>query len=183
MFPYRPRFQPWSAAEARLFLHASRDHRLGALYALGLMTGMRRGEVLGLPGLTWTSTELWSGYGRHCNGPVGDLRLGPVKTDGSIRFVALPQPCAQLLQEHRRRQDVERAAAGDRWVETGLVFTTTTGSPLEPSNVNKAFAELSAAAGVGESGSMTCGTRAPRCCMSLECRSRTSRMCSGTRRR
>jgi integrase len=71
-----------------------------------------------------------------------------VKTDGSIRFVALPQPCAELLQEHRRRQDVERAAAGDRWVETGLVFKTATGSLLEPSNVNKAFAELSAAAGV-----------------------------------
>ena len=65
-----------------------------------------------------------------------------------IRFVALPQPCVQALQEHRRRQDLERAAAGDRWVETGLVFTTTTGSLLKPSNVNKAFAELSAAAGV-----------------------------------
>jgi integrase len=76
------------------------------------------------------------------------LRLGPVKTDGSIRFVALPQPCLQALQDHRRHQDLERAAARDRWVETGLVFTTSTGSPLEPSNVNKAFAEWSAAAGV-----------------------------------
>jgi integrase len=148
VFPYRPRFQPWSAAEARLFLHASRDHRLGALYALGLMTGMRRGEVLGLAWVDVDSDRAVVRVRQALQRAGGGLRLGPVKTDGSIRFVALPQPCLQALQDHRRRQNLERAAAGDRWVETGLVFTTSTGSPLEPSNVNKAFAELSAAAGV-----------------------------------
>ena len=71
-----PRFQPWSAAEARLFLHAARGHRLGALYALGLMTGMRRGEVLGL---AWVDVDfdravvrVWQALQRA----GGGLRLG-----------------------------------------------------------------------------------------------------------
>ena len=38
--------------------------------------------------------------------------------------------------------------AGDRWTETGLVFTARTGKPLDPANVNKAFASLIAEAGV-----------------------------------
>ena len=36
---------------------------------------------------------------------------------------------------HRDKQIFERAAAGDRWVESGLVFISTVGTPLDPTNV------------------------------------------------
>lgn len=78
----------------------------------------------------------------------GGLRLGPVKTSGSMRWVALPAPCVRALAEHRNRQEEQRREAGDRWVETGLVFVAATGRPLDPANVNKAFASLIAEAGV-----------------------------------
>jgi integrase len=32
-----------------------------------------------------------------------------------------------------------RAAAGDRWIETGFVFTTAVGTPFEPRNFNRRF--------------------------------------------
>ncbi|HET9872066.1 MAG TPA: site-specific integrase [Propionibacteriaceae bacterium] len=148
VYPYQPRFRPWSAVAARQFLAASRYHRLAALFALALMTGLRRGEVLGL---SWRDVDLDQGviHVRQALHRVGGgLRLGPVKTSGSMRWVALPQPCVRALAEHRERQEVERHEAGDRWVETGLVFVATTGRPLDPANVNKAFASLIAEAGV-----------------------------------
>lgn len=148
VYPYQPRFRPWSAVAARQFLAVSRHHRLAALFALALMTGLRRGEVLGL---SWRDVDLDRGvlHVRQALQRVGGgLRLGPVKTSGSMRWVALPTPCIEALTEHCERQEVERREAGDRWIETGLVFVATTGRPLDPANVNKAFAGLIDEAGV-----------------------------------
>jgi len=46
--------------------------------------------------------------------------------------MGLPDPLVALLKRHRERQDREREAACDMWVETGYVFTTPTGQPLNP---------------------------------------------------
>jgi hypothetical protein len=46
--PRPRRFEPLTAEEARQFLTAAQDHRLHALFELGLHTGLRRGERLGL---------------------------------------------------------------------------------------------------------------------------------------
>jgi integrase len=40
---------------------------------------------------------------------------------------------------HRTRQNADRLAAGMAWRDTGLVFTTHLGGPLEPRNVNRAW--------------------------------------------
>ena len=77
----------------------------------------------------------------------GGLRLGPVKTDGSIRFVAF-LPVRAGAAGSSSTPGARTRDAGDHWVETGLVFTTIDGFPAGPANVNKAFAELSAEAGV-----------------------------------
>ena len=43
------------------------------------------------------------------------------------------------LKARRRRQDADRARAGDGWIDTGLVFTTRYGTPIEPRNFNRSF--------------------------------------------
>ena len=43
----------------------------------------------------------------------------------------------------------DRVAAADDWVETGLVFTTTVGTPIDPSNLRREFAKLTRRAGIG----------------------------------
>ncbi|WP_245551276.1 tyrosine-type recombinase/integrase [Nocardia paucivorans] len=55
---------------------------------------------------------------------------------------------ALILREHRKRQMEERFAAGSQWRETGLVFTTSLGGPIEPRNVNRMFHRLCEKAGV-----------------------------------
>jgi integrase len=51
------------------------------------------------------------------------------------------------LREHRKAQAAERLAAV-AWVDPGLVFTTHVGTALEPRNVNRAWEDLCARAGV-----------------------------------
>jgi integrase len=145
---YQPRVTSWSLDEARQFLTAARADRLYALYAVALSLGLRRGEALGL---AWKDVDLDEGVigVRQALHRVKDgLQLGPVKSDRSTRLVALPKPCREALKEHQERQHTERKAAGKKWKDSGLAFTTTVGTPIEPRNINRHFARLTRRAGV-----------------------------------
>ena len=51
-----------------------------------------------------------------------------------------PSPSSRCaLQRHRQRQADERERANGLWTETGLVFTSPTGTPLDPDVVTHAF--------------------------------------------
>jgi integrase len=54
-----------------------------------------------------------------------------------------------LLRAHRARQAQERLAAGPAWADTDLVFTTKTGTPIDPDNFAHYFHRLCARAGLG----------------------------------
>ena len=51
----------------------------------------------------------------------------------------MPELCAAALKIRRQQQDADRARAGDGWVDTGLVFTTRHGTPIEPRNFSRSF--------------------------------------------
>ncbi len=46
------------------------------------------------------------------------------------------------LREHRARQAKERLAAGGCWTDSGLVFTSRVGTPLEPDNLRRSWYEV-----------------------------------------
>lgn len=52
----RPESITWTATQLRAFLEGTRSSRHWTAYLLLATTGMRRGEVLGCGGVTWTST-------------------------------------------------------------------------------------------------------------------------------
>lgn len=128
--------------QARAMLHAARGDRLYSLYVLALLLGMRRGELLGLQ---WTCVD-FDRRRLHIVSALqrvdGELRLVPTKTDHSNRTVSLPGFVVDALREHRYRQADERAAAGDTWQETGLVFTSRRGTPIEPDNLRRSWYPL-----------------------------------------
>ncbi|WP_026257606.1 tyrosine-type recombinase/integrase [Actinopolymorpha alba] len=76
------------------------------------------------------------------------MELGPVKTDGSERAVALPEACCAALKRHQELQANERESAGQAWRDHDLVFATKIGTPIDPRNINRHFEELCTAAGV-----------------------------------
>jgi integrase len=69
----------------------------------------------------------------------GRLVLAKPKTDRSTRTIPAPAVVLELLREHRTRQLAERLRAGQRWHDSGLVFTSTIRTPLEPRNVDRAW--------------------------------------------
>jgi integrase len=55
-----------------------------------------------------------------------------------------------ILAKHRAEQQVDRLALGAAWRGADLVFTTTSGTPLEPRNVSREWNHLRRQAGLPE---------------------------------
>jgi len=145
---YRPTFSPLTPEEARRLLATARGDRVYALYAVALSLGLRRGEALGL---RWRDVNLEDGVltiRESLQRLNGRLVFGPVKSDDSVRSVAMPRPCVEALRRHRAIQKTERETAGKRWKESGVVFASTVGTPIEPRNLNRHFANLLDQAGL-----------------------------------
>ena len=149
---------PLSVDQAVAFLKVAGEHRLGALFGVALACGLRLGEATGL---TWGDVDLETGElrVRQQLQAVGKrLVLQELKTEKSRRTLGLPQVCVDALRQHRTRQLEERLKAGDRWVESGLVFTTyrtykegrgrsmKVGAGLHPRNVTRVLHRLLKAA-------------------------------------
>src|ERR1035438_179864 len=56
------------------------------------------------------------------------------KTERSRRDVPLSPTSVALLRSIKASQEDERLKAASIWVETGLVFTTESGTPVDPRN-------------------------------------------------
>ena len=76
---------------------------------------------------------------------------GETKTKRSRRTLGLPQLAAEALRMLRESQAHEKALAGERWQDSGLVFTTHRGTALDAGNVRKMFKRVCTAAGTGDS--------------------------------
>ena len=125
---------------------------LDGLRAAGVRTpaGSRRGELLGL---RWVDLDLDRGTWRpakQVQRVAGELRLRETKTEDSDGVLPLPEVTWLTLLDHQVRQADERAAAGDRWREYGLVFPSEVGTPMEPRNLNRHFDGLRRRVGMPE---------------------------------
>jgi integrase len=152
--PLRPapkEIRALSADETRRMLKAAVGNHLEALYVLAVHTGMRRGELLGLK---WTDVDLANArvsvrrsLTRTDNGRR--VVLGDLKTKKSRRYNCLTRQAAEALRSHLERQLRDIEILGDRYQDQGLVFTTDTGGPINPSNLRqRSFAPLLKQAGL-----------------------------------
>jgi integrase len=141
--PRQPRSEArsYSSEEVALVLNAAGADRLATFLTVTAYTGLRKGEVLALR---------WEDINLDASTPVlrvtGTLaRVGPTlvrtepKTESGRRVVPLVGPAADSLREQRRRQVSERLAAGPAWTNSGYVFTTEIGTPIDPRNALRWF--------------------------------------------
>ncbi|WP_395108343.1 tyrosine-type recombinase/integrase [Actinomadura sp. SCN-SB] len=138
----------WTPQTTRAFLRRARHHRLYALYYLITFRGLRRGEGCGL---RWPDLDLASGVAavRWQIIQLGSATdQGKPKSDAGEGHVALDTATIKVLRAHKVRQNTERLAAGDDWVDSGFVFTTETGQPLHPAYVTEQFEQLCMEAGL-----------------------------------
>ena len=102
---------------------------------LAVTTGMRQGEILALK---WEDVDLEAGkvsVRRTLTRESGHYRLGEPKTKRSRRMIKLTKVATEALQGHLGRQMEEMDRLGGLYRDQGLVFTTDSGAPLNPSNI------------------------------------------------
>ena len=143
------RYEPFTLDEAHAFIKESRRFHHGEIYELALRLGMRRGELLGLH---WDDID-FDNYRLTIRRTLQRLTgQGLVematKTNTSDRRIPLSPPSIKVLRDLQRHQQAERDRAGDRWKDTGYVFTTSIGTPLDPQHVTQDINTLCDRAGV-----------------------------------
>jgi integrase len=140
--------------QAKTLLEEIKGEALEPMVTVGLMLGLRPGEILGL---RWADVDLDNSVVtvsqslKRERGVDGHqvLRLGEPKTRKSRRAVTAPAAVVEALGRRRAAQASHRLAAGPEWVDNGLVFTTENGTPLDPSNVRRAFSAATKKAKLG----------------------------------
>ena len=139
-------------ADARRLLELLQDEpiRWRALITFDLMSGLRRGELLGL---RWQDVDLdahtitirqTSNYL-----PGKGVYVSTPKTATSARPLLLSTAAIMMLLEYKTWQDRQRERLGDAWVDQdGRVFTTDAGAPVFPDSVTQWFSAFIARSGM-----------------------------------
>ena len=138
----------WSATELRELLHQVQDSRTHPALHLMAVTGMRRGEALGL---RWVDVDLGDkriAIRQTLISVAYEVQISEPKTDRGRRSIALDERTVSILRQHRTTQLRERLAAGSAWQDLGLVFTRQDGSPIHPDAFSKEFDRLVRASGL-----------------------------------
>lgn len=138
----------WSPEQVATFLRQAEGDRIGLLYRIVLLRGLRRGEACGL---RW---EDYDAEHRRLRVAQAILEIGAhvvvdtPKSKKSGRWVSLDTHTAELLAEHRKRQRREKFAAGEAYQDGGLIFCEEDGTPLRPSRVTYHFRRILEEAGL-----------------------------------
>lgn len=108
-----------------------------AMLHLLIVTGCRRGEIVGLK---WDNLDLENKRIIIDKALLPALKGGGVYEETTktrdVRYQLLPFETVQLLKEHRKMQEHIKEVLGERWQETGYVFTRDNGLPINPGTLN-----------------------------------------------
>jgi integrase len=144
----RPRIVVWTAEQVGEFLGFVKDDRLYPLLRLVLMTGLRRGEAVGLRWCDVDLDEKVLTVRQQVVDVGGELHIGAPKTKSGERVVPFDEETAAVLRTQQRAQAAERLAWGEAWIESGLVFTNEDGSMLRPEALSRRFKGLAEKSGL-----------------------------------
>lgn len=136
-------FQPSQIEEIRNALEKE-PLKWKVLVHLLLVTGVRRGELLGLK---WDKVYFESNKIYICNSILYSPDVGiyedTPKTEKSKRFITLPKETMNLLQEYKYHQRQLQLENGTYFQNKNFVFTQDNGNPLHPDSVTDYLSKLS----------------------------------------
>lgn len=134
----------WEPAQLRAFLRISASHRLSTAWHLAAMTGMRRGEVLGL---RWGDIDFERSrlHIRQALVSVAYELIFSTPKNHKARVIDLDATTVVKLRAHKALQLSERAVWGADYQDQDLVFPKENGEPIHPQTYSQAFERLVAA--------------------------------------
>lgn len=134
--------RPLSEREIAAFLEVIQEDPLRDLFTVALFTGMREGEICGLP---WSAIDFRKGTitvkQQLCKEKIkgGKHYVAPTKNDKSRTLTPAPF-VLEILRRIKREQLGAALALGDAWVnEFDLVFTDNAGHYVVPQTALKHF--------------------------------------------
>lgn len=139
------------------FLETAKDDRLYTLYLLEVMTGLRRGEILGLK---WEDVDFKEGRLKvihnlyRVNNTDKDaeskykLVLLTPKTESSKRSIPLNQFMVEELLRHKKEQEREKRLCGEDYCDLGMVFCKPDGDYISPREFLRQYQRLLQKAGL-----------------------------------
>ena len=121
------------------FCSAIHDDPCEAVFQLGLFTGMRQGELLGL---------MWECVNLNANTILVDKQLQRCyekgkgyrflsPKNGKSRLISVAPSAMEILCRQQQRQEEMRQQAGPAWEKSQLVFTDEFGHHFSPVTVRK----------------------------------------------
>lgn len=106
------------------------------MITLGLVSGMRAGELCALMWSDIDFNESTIYIDNSLKVVEGVVNEKNAKTDYSIRTIDIDPSTMELLKEYKKWQNDYSISIGDKWVDTGRVFTDIHGNHTHPSTCN-----------------------------------------------
>jgi len=139
---------PWSLEECKKAMGVTVGTEMDLFIHLAILTGARLGEMMAL---RWSDIDFTARTvriqrtlvelrgSRSEGGVKGQPTFSPPKTAKSVRTLTFGRQLHDAFLRHQTVQNGAREAAGETWIETGQVFTTTTGQPVWVSNFSSRY--------------------------------------------
>jgi len=138
--PPKRNLKVWDENQTFAALVALESHpvALRTMITMAALTGLRRGELLGLE---WKHIDLEKRTAKIIQVSQNVTGTGVItkdpKTAASTRLLALPEMVCNLLRTHKAVQNAKRLKLGSKWEESDRIFTTWNGRPMHPNTANK----------------------------------------------
>ena len=139
---HRKEMKTLSDSQVRTLLSIAQGNRFEAVFWVAVTTGLRLGELMGLKwsDLDWTNRRIR--IQRQLQRLQGGLAFSEPKTAAGRRVIVLGSATIEKLRKHLELQSVERQFAGSSWKENDMMFPSTIGTPMDPSNLYHIFKDL-----------------------------------------
>jgi integrase len=137
--------QVWDDNTIKSFIENAKNLKIGQRYYIGyvmaLLTGMRRGEILGL---RWDDVDFENGivYIRQILSSQTTTIKERTKTEAGNRSISIPQFLIDMLLEQKEKQKSDRLEWGRDYSNLNLVISTPKGKPICPKNFYRTFKEI-----------------------------------------
>ena len=136
--------KPLSLDEQKRFAQKLPATSTGRALAFVLVTGLRVGELCGVrwkdieeDALNVKQTVRRSPNIEKDAVQKTSIQTGKPKSAASVRRIPLSVKAKDLLEAQRKEQLISRMKFGGAWHDTGLVFTSEMGTPLDTRNVSR----------------------------------------------
>jgi integrase len=106
-----------------------------------IFCGLRRGELTNLEWSDIDFEEETISVSKQLQylPELGIYEIKSAKTDAGNRTVSIPAELTELLQEYKSWQDEEKIRWGNKWIESGKLFTKENGEPIFPDTPSQWF--------------------------------------------